>query len=187
MVLEADVLDVVVPLVGAVALRAGVGVLVDAEPGPMARGRVRIGVWKTDHPGVGRGQVLDGVEAEHGHIGLGAHVTSGQARAGHVRGIEDQLQATLAAQPHDGVELPGVAAEPDKDHRPCLRRDARLHRGRIEAQELVDVGEDGPQVLVEDRVVARHERQGRADDLVAVLPAVTFFEQAHREVEPRGR
>ena len=40
-------------------------------------------------------------------------------------------------------------------------------------QVLIDVGEDGREPFVENRVIARDERQRCADDLVALLPPDT--------------
>ena len=74
------------------------------------------GSEKTDHARVGSRQVLHRVETEHAHVALAADVTPVQPRAGHVRGVENQLQTALATQPHDVVEPAGVAAKTDEDH-----------------------------------------------------------------------
>src|SRR4030095_15367157 len=104
-------------------------------------------------------------------------MTTVQPRAGHVRRVENEFQTTITAQPRDGTQPAGVAAEPDEDHRPRPRGDARGNRFGIEAQVLVDVPEPRPEPLVENRVVRRHETQRRADDLVVFAPAETILEQ----------
>ena len=106
--------------------------------------------------------------------------------AGHVGGVEHQLQAALRAQrAHLGVAA-GVPAHADEADRPRARRDPRRDLRGVEAEVLVHVGKDGPEVLVEDGVVGGDEGEGRRDHLVPVLPAAVFLQQPEGEMQPRG-
>ena len=106
--------------------------------------------------------------------------------AGHVGGVEDQLQAPLRAErAHLGVPA-GVPAHADEADRPRARRDPRRDLRGVEAEVLVHVGEDRPQVLVEDRVVGGDEGEGRRDHLVPVLPSAALPSAAgRRDAAPR--
>ena len=68
---------------------ARIGILINAEPRPAAGGRVEGRVGEADHAAVGRGQILHGLEREHGAIGVGPDVFAPVARARHVGGVED--------------------------------------------------------------------------------------------------
>ena len=96
------------------------------------------------------------------------------------------LRPALAAQLRDLLQAAGVTAQAHEHDGPragVMRSSDGLG---IEAQVLVDVGENRPQVLVEDRVVGRDEGQRRSDDLVAVVPAVALLQQPHGQVQSGG-
>ena len=183
-VLVADHLDVVAPRVRA-GVPPGVGVLVDTHPAELSRAPIQVFAREAHHPAVGRRQVLDRLERVAGDVREVPRSASIQAGTRHVRSVENQRQAVLAAEVRDGLQLPGAAAHSDEDHRPGARPDA-LHQGLgVQAQELVDVGEHRSHPHVLDRLVGGDEGQRRRDDLIAVLPAPVILEHLQGHVQSR--
>ena len=187
-VLVANIVHAVVPLVGALAAGAGVGVLVNAHPGDLAALGVQLPVGKADHAAVAGGQVLHGLIGVDGNVhalpGAGGHAV--YPGAGHMGGIQNQAQAVVFADFQNLVQLAHPAAVAYEHHGTGLVGDLLLHVSGVKAQIFVHVGEDGLQVFIENGVVGGDEGDGGGNDLVAVLPAVAALQNIHRQMQAGG-
>ena len=187
-VLVANIVHAVVPLVGALAAGAGVGVLVNAHPGDLAALGVQLPVGKADHAAVAGGQVLDGLIGVDGHVhalpGAGGHAV--YPGAGHMGGIQNQAQAVVFADFQNLVQLANPAAVAYEHHGTGLVGDLLLHVSGVKAEVLIHVGEDGLQVFIENGVVGGDEGDGGGDDLIPVLPAIAALENIGGQMQAGG-
>ena len=127
------------------------------------------GVGHGDHPALAGGQLLVGVEAEHGRVPAGADRDAvGVDRAQRLAGVLDDRQP----EPLERRQVGRVAEDVDRQQRRGALGDRRRGRLGIQVQgHRVDVGEHRPRALVEDHVGAGHERERAGDHLVAVADA----------------
>ncbi len=125
------------------------------------------------HAALTGGHVLVSEEAEAADAAPCAQRAAVERRAGGVGHIFDNVQPVAFGQGQQGGHVGGVAAVVDDDERPRVRRDARRHVGRRQAQVVgaADVGEDGRGPGVAHGVGRGHEGQRGHDYLVARPPA----------------
>jgi hypothetical protein len=154
-----------VPLAGGQTLGGlGVDAVVAKARGP----RGEAAVVRRDQAPFTRGDVLHGMEAEGGEIGLAAHGMPGHLGTQRMGGVLDDGEAARAAQRGEGLHVAGMAGEVHAHHGAGARPDARGHGLGIDVERVgPHVGKDRDATLIEDRVGGGRERQGRDDDLVA--------------------
>ena len=156
-VLEADIVDLVVPGAAARVPPPCVSRKTVEPHGPGAMGNIgRVG---QEHPALARRDGLGRVEAE---CAGGSHSAGGSAVAAARYGVGrilDDRQVSAAGEFHDGVHLGHHAAEMNDHDRPGLRPQLRLDRLRGDVEsDRVYVGQPRPGVQVADRFAARRER-----------------------------
>jgi hypothetical protein len=180
-VLEAGRGDLVVPRAGVGVALPGIAVhAVQREQVQPLRQRVVVG----DHAAtLAGGQVLGGVEREHGRIGEGAHRPAVHCGAQGVRGVLHEADAPRARQRAERREVGGVAAVVHRHDGAGPRRERALDGARVEAERVgLDVHQHRPGTHVLDDVHAGDEGVGRGDDLVARAHA----QRGQREVQAAG-
>ena len=123
------------------------------------------------------------MEAEYGYVAFPTDVPAAEPRPRHMSSVQDQSEPVPPAQCFDLLELTGIASQTDEYDGARPRADLLCNGLGVEAEMVVDIGEDGSQSLVKDRMVGRDERQWSADDLVAFFPAVASLQDEEREVQ----
>ena len=142
---------------------------------------------EADHAGVAGRKVLQGLIGVDRRIGRRSRHAAEQAGARHVRCIEDQGEAVFVAEGPHCFERACIAAQADVHDGTRPAGDPRRHARGIEAPGFVDVREDDGQVLREDGVVRRDERDRCADNLVAGAPASALLQDADGQEQAGGR
>ena len=123
-----------------------------------------------DHDGaaVDRRDDLDGIEAEARDVAEAAQHPAVGAAAEGVGGVLDDPQAMALGHRVELLESAGPPAEVQREHRLRLRSHERGRLVRIEAERgVVHVAQDRRGAGGHDRLVVRHEVEGRRDHLVA--------------------
>ena len=139
------------------------------------------GVAERDHAALAGGDLLVGVEAEHGRVAAAADRRAvGVAGAQRLAGVLDDRQVVAARDRLEGAHLGRVAEDVHGQDRLRALGDRRLGRLGVEVERhRVDVREHRARALVQRRVRGGHERERAGDHLVAPFHP----HRAQREVQ----
>ena len=129
---------------------------------------VQVVVVGEDHPALGGGELLVGVEAVHRRVAEGAELPAVVVTVDGLAGVLHDPQAVAPRDVHQRGDLCRIAKDVDDEDGLGARRDGRLHRRRIHVErEGIHLRAPGRGTRVEDDVGRRHERDRRGDHLVA--------------------
>src|SRR6185312_2255737 len=103
------------------------------------------------------------------------------------RGIKNKRELMPLANFDNTFVLAGIAPHPNKNHSAGSRRDLALDIIRVEAEILIDIGENRRQTLIHDGMVGRNEGQWRGDDFITFGPTMFRTKHVDRQMQSRGR
>ena len=152
--------------VGGVA-EAGDGAVV-VFVAPRSEGGAEVGAARGDDAAVAAAEVFVVVEGVAGEVGVetdGAALVEG---APSLRAVFDEGDAVLAGERGEGGGVGGIAGEVHDHDRAGAGGERAADGGGVEVVgALIDVGEDGDALLVEDADDGAHVGDGRDDHLIA--------------------